>query len=197
MAVESKTGVVASASTHARLTLNPDDSTDGFTVIAFDLYGMNTTAVPITASVKFGTGNNSAYPDLSDLRDKINGFAGDTGINARLSSDGSYLDLTSPDGYDIVIDNFDLPNQTRTSYNATKTANAAGITSANPAVVTSTAHGFSDGDVVRVNLAETEQQTWLTEGAHYVITSATADTFQLGTYDASGTITKVILVWWK
>ena len=29
MAVESKTGVVASASTHARLTLNPDDSTDG------------------------------------------------------------------------------------------------------------------------------------------------------------------------
>ena len=191
MAVESKTGVVASASTHARLTLNPDDSTDGFTVIAFDLYGMNTTAVPITASVKFGTGNNSAYPDLSDLRDKINGFAGDTGINARLSSDGSYLDLTSPDGYDIVIDNFDLPNQTRTSYNSTKTANAAGITSANPAVVTSTAHGFSDGDVVRVNLAETEQQTWLTEGAHYVVTSATADTFQLGTYDASGTITKV------
>ena len=191
MAVESKTGVVASASTHARLTLNPDDSTDGFTVIAFDLYGMNTTAVPITASVKFGTGNNSAYPDLSDLRDKINGFSGDTGINARLSSDGSYLDLTSPDGYDIVIDNFDLPNQTRTAYNATKTANAAGITSANPAVVTSTAHGFSDGDIVRVNLAATEQQTWLTEGAQYVITSATADTFQLATYDASGTITKV------
>ena len=191
MAVESKTGVVASASTHARLTLNPDDSTDGFTVIAFDLYGMNTTAVPITASVKFGTGNNSAYPDLSDLRDKINGFSGDTGINARLSSDGSYLDLTSPDGYDIVIDNFDLPNQTRTAYNATKTANAAGITSANPAVVTSTAHGFSDGDIVRVNLAATEQQTWLTEGAQYVITSATADTFQLATYDANGTITKV------
>ena len=198
MAVESKTGVVASASTHARLTLNPDDSTDGFTVIAFDLYGMNTTAVPITASVKFGTGNNSAYPDLSDLRDKINGFSGDTGINARLSSDGSYLDLTSPDGYDIVIDNFDLPNQTRTAYNATKTANAAGITSANPAVVTSTAHGFSDGDIVRVNLAAaTEQQTWLTEGAQYVITSATADTFQLATYDASGTAYKSRLIWWK
>ena len=191
MAVESKTGVVASASTHARLTLNPDDSTDGFTVIAFDLYGMNTTAVPITASVKFGTGNNSAYPDLSDLRDKINGFSGDTGINAKLSSDGSYLDLTSPDGYDIVIDNFDLPNQTRTAYNSAKTANAAGISSANPAVVTSTAHGFSDGDIVRVNLASTEQQTWLMEGAQYVVTSATANTFQLATYDANGTATKV------
>ena len=191
MAVESKTGVTASASTHARLTLNPDDSTDGFTVISFDLYGMNSTATPITSSVKFGTGNNSAYPDLSDLRDKINGFSGDTGINARLSSDGSYLDLTSPDGYDIVIDNFDLPGQTRTAYNATKTANAAGITSANPAVVTSTAHGFTDGDIVRVNLDAAEQQTWLTEGAQYVVTSAANNTFQLATYDASGTMTKV------
>ena len=62
--------------------------------VSFDLYGMNTTAVPITASVKFGTGDNSAYPDLADLRDKINGFSGDTGINARLSSDGAYIDLT-------------------------------------------------------------------------------------------------------
>ena len=71
-AVENKTGVVASASTHARLSLQL--VFNGFTNIAFDIYGMNTTAVPITASVKFGTGNNSAYPDLSDLRDKINGF---------------------------------------------------------------------------------------------------------------------------
>ena len=39
--VESKTGVVASASTHARLTLTPDDSADAFTVVSFDLYGMN------------------------------------------------------------------------------------------------------------------------------------------------------------
>ena len=192
MAVESRTGVVASASTHARLTLNPDDSTDGFTVISFDLYGMNSTAVPITASVKFGTGNNSAYPDLSDLRDKINGFSGDTGINARLSSDGSYLDLTSPDGHDIVIDNFDLPGRTGTDYHSAKTSNAGQITAANPAVVTtSAAHGFTDGDIVRVNLGAAETQTYLTEGAQYVITSSTATTFQLATYDASGTISKI------
>ena len=195
-AIESKTGVVASASTHARLTLQPDDSTDGFTNISFDIYGMNTTAVPITASVKFGTGNNSAYPDLADLRDKINGFAGDTGINARLSADGSYLDLTSPDGYDIVIDNFDLPGQTRTTYNATKQTAASssgttGIPAATPAVVNITGHGFVDGDVVTVELHKDETQTYLTTGQQYVITSATNDTFQLGTYDANGTITKV------
>ena len=72
---------------------------------------MNTTAVPITASVKFGTGNNSAYPDLSDLRDKINAFSGDTGITAKLSTDGANIDLTSADGYDILIDNYDLPSK--------------------------------------------------------------------------------------
>ncbi len=192
-AIESNTGVVASASTHARLTLQPDDSTDGFTVIAFDLYGMNTTAVPITASVKFGTGNNSAYPDLQDLRDKINGFSGDTGINARISSDGSFLNLTSPDGYDIVIDKFDLPLQTRTTYNTTKTAAIGGVSAANPAVITSTAHGFTDGDVVRVDLAgnQLEQRINFASGGQYVVTSATANTFHLGTYDANGTITKI------
>ncbi len=192
-AIESKTGVVASASTHARLTLQPDDSTDGFTNIAFDLYGMNTTAVPIAASVKFGTGNNSAYPDLADLRDKINGFSGDTGINAKLSADGSYLDLTSPDGYDITIDNFDLPLQSDTAYNTRKAAAATtGIPLADPAVVNIASHGFVDGDIVVVDLASTETQTWLRTGQQYVVTSAAAGTFQLGTYDANGTITKVV-----
>ena len=188
--------MVASASTHARLALQPDDSTDGFTNIAFDIYGMNTTAVPITASVKFGTGNNSAYPDLSDLRDKINGFSGDTGINAKLSADGSYLDLTSPDGYDITIDNFDLPLQNDTAYNTRKEAavttnGSTGIPAATPAVVNITGHGFVDGDIVVVDLEATETQTWLRAGQQYVVTSAAADTFQLGTYDANGTITKV------
>ena len=195
-AIESKTGVVASASTHARLTLQPDDSTDGYTNIAFDLYGMNTTAVPITASVKFGTGDNSAYPDLADLRDKINGFSGDTGINAKLSADGSYLDLTSPDGYDIVIDNFDLPGRDATTYNTRKEAavttdGSTGIPAATPAVVNITGHGFVDGDIVVVDLVATETQTWLRAGQQYVVTSAAANTFQLGTYDANGTITKV------
>ena len=38
-------------------------------------------------------------------------------------------------------------------------------TGANPAVVTSTAHPFTDGDIVRVNLLQQRQQTWyLTDG---------------------------------
>ena len=196
-AVESKTGVVASASTHARLTLQPDNSTDGFTTIAFDLYGMNTTAVPISASVKFGTGNNSAYPELADLRDKINAFSGDTGITARLSTDGAYIDLTSADGYDILIDNYDLPLQTKDDYNSTATVAAADYdlsADANTAAVaiSSAAHGFTTGDIVRAELAATEDQTWLTHGEEYVVTVLSATTFSLSTFDTNGTETKVI-----
>ena len=197
-AIESKTGVVASASTHARLTLQPDNSTDGFTTISFDLYGMNTTAVPITASVKFGTGNNSAYPDLSDLRTKINAFSGDTGITAKLSTNGADLDLTSADGYDILIDNYDLPLQSRDDYNssaqvnATKFALSANSTTA--AVAESTAaHGFVTGDVVRAEIGNNETQTWLTQGEEYVVTVLSNTTFSLSTFDANGTESPLIL----
>jgi flagellin len=197
-AIESKTGVVASASTHARLTLQPDNSTDAFTTISFDLYGMNTTAVPITASVKFGTGNNSAYPDLSDLRTKINAFSGDTGITAKLSTNGADLDLTSADGYDILIDNYDLPLQSRDDYNssaqvnATKFALSANSTTA--AVAESTAaHGFVTGDVVRAEIGNNETQTWLTQGGEYVVTVLSNTTFSLSTFDANGTESPLIL----
>ncbi len=196
-AIESKTGVVASASTHARLTLQPDNSTDAFTTVSFDLYGMNTTAIPITASVKFGTGNNSAYPELADLRDKINAFSGDTGITARLSTNGAYIDLTSADGYDILIDNYDLPLQTRDDYNATATVNPAAYNlsaDANTAAAaqSTAAHGFVTGDIVRAGLASTEDQTWLTHGGEYVVTVLSTTQFTLSTFDANGTETKVI-----
>ena len=101
------------------------------------------------------------------------------------------MDLTSPDGYDITIDNFDLPLQNDTTYNTRKTAAINGISGADPAVVTIANHGFVDGDIVVVDLAATETQTWLRAGQQYVVTSAATDTFQLGTYDANGTITKV------
>jgi len=199
-ALESKTGVYANASTHARITLQPDNSTDEFTVVSFDIYGMNTTAVPITASIKFGTGDNSAYPDLSDLRDKINGFSGDTGINARLSADGSYLDLTSPDGHDIVIDGFDLPHQNDTTYNTTVTvANPGFPTGADPDI-TAVGHPFQDGDIVRVNIANNETSEGLIEGRHYVVKdvrdsdgNGINDRFKIATYDSNGTVQTITM----
>ncbi len=199
-ALESKTGVYANASTHARISLQPDNSTDEFTVVSFDIYGMNTTAVPITASVKFGTGDNSAYPDLSDLRDKINGFSGDTGINARLSADGSYLDLTSPDGHDIVIDGFDLPNQSDTAYNTGTVVSTADVPTGADPDITEVGHPFKNGDIVRVNLTSSETSEGIIDGRFYVVkdvrdsdSNGVNDRFKIATYDANGTVETITM----
>ena len=85
------------------------------TIISFKLTGMNTSAKVISSTVNFGTIDGKTMADLSDLRDKINGFTGDTGIQAKLSADKQTLDLRSPDGYDILIDDFDMPMETATS----------------------------------------------------------------------------------
>ena len=54
-AATDSTGVMATSSTHARITLDTNDLTDNFTVISFDLQGMNESSVNITSTVKFGS----------------------------------------------------------------------------------------------------------------------------------------------
>ena len=149
-AATDSTGVMATSSTHARITLDPNDLTDNFTVISFDLQGMNESSVNITSTVKFGSADGETSADLSDLRDKINGFSGDTGITAELSSDRTSLDLTSADGYDIVIDDFDLPLSTGSSRAQAKLNDGQRITAAG-VVTTNAAHGFAVGDVVKLS----------------------------------------------
>ena len=149
-AATDSTGVMATSSTHARITLDTNDLTDNFTVISFDLQGMNESSVNITSTVKFGSADGEASADLSDLRDKINGFSGDTGITAELSSDRTSLDLTSADGYDIVIDDFDLPLSTSSSRTQAKLDDGQKITAAG-VVTTNAAHGFAVGDVVKLS----------------------------------------------
>ena len=106
------TGVTAYAETNARITVSPNNTTDGAgnTIISFTLQGMNATPITVSSTMKFGTGETVALnaPDLSDLRDKINGYSGDTGISATISFDRTSIDITSPDGYDIIIDDFDI-----------------------------------------------------------------------------------------
>tara|TARA_Y200000002_G_scaffold102197_1_gene82953 strand:+ start:1 stop:2202 length:2202 start_codon:yes stop_codon:yes gene_type:complete len=153
------TGVMAYAETNARITVSPNNTTDaaGNTIISFTLKGMNATPVTISSTVKFGTGETTQiYPtDLSDLRDKINGYSGDTGISATISYDRTTIDITSPDGYDIVIDDFDMPADTlatqvtaTVAYNGTPSnmyTHAGGQTT-----LKSANHTFKVGDMVQL-----------------------------------------------
>ena len=151
------TGVRAYAETNAQITVTPNNSTDGTgsTIVAFKLKGMNATAATISATIKFGTGETPATnsPDLGDLRDKINGLSGDTGISATLSSDKTSINLKSPDGYDIVIDDFDMPaNNETTQTSSTVNAGSVADSGGTHTVFTTTAnHGYATGDMVRAS----------------------------------------------
>jgi flagellin len=167
------TGVTAYAETNARITVSPNNTTDGTgnTIISFTLQGMNATPITVSSTMKFGTGETTPAnaPDLSDLRDKINGYSGDTGLSATISFDRTAIDITSPDGYDIVIDDFDIVANNETTLtpslipNGTAGTNAATnmldnttdgtqtiFHSRNSAGNAIAAHGYNLGDLIRV-----------------------------------------------
>lgn len=87
------TGVEASASTTATLSAL---STDG--TVSFDLYGTNTTARSVSATV--------TTADLTALANAINNETGSTGITAVLGSSNNSMTLTHSDGADIAIESF-------------------------------------------------------------------------------------------
>jgi flagellin len=88
--VTGSTGVTATARTTATIgTLSAAGT------YAFSLYGQNTTAVAISATI-------SNTSDLTQLRDAINAQSGQTGITA--TGTGATLTLTQAEGYDIAIE---------------------------------------------------------------------------------------------
>ena len=189
------TGVTAYAETNAQITVTPNNSTDGAgsTIVSFTLQGMNAAAKTISSTIKFGTGETPAVnsPDLSDLRDKINGVSGDTGISATLSSDRTSINLKSPDGYDIVIDDFDMPANTETAQ-AQATVNAGSIADAGAhTIFTATAnHGFETGDMVRaseLSSAATPTASGVNPAKVYFVTKLSDTTFKLNEGSQSGT----------
>ena len=183
------TGVTAYAETNVRLTVSPDSNTSSSTIINFKLTGMNSTAKVVSSTVNFGTIDGKTMADLSDLRDKINGFTGDTGIQAKLSADKQTLDLRSPDGYDIIIDDFDMPMNSASAIVPGATDNVAIDTGSGTSgtFTAASAHGLSVGDAIRcitadgtVKLGGGASTADLMPGdIYYVASVASATTFTL------------------
>ena len=87
----STTGVNAEAKTTATFG---GVSADG--AVTFNLYGSNSTAVEVSATV--------TTTDLGTLADAINSVSNQTGVTA--VSNGSSIALSSDEGYDIAIENY-------------------------------------------------------------------------------------------
>jgi flagellin len=110
-----ETGVYADAQTRMNMTFS-EVSSAALDTVSFNLYGKNDTAVLIAANVNFGV-TNGAAADLSELASAINGTSGKTGVTASLSIDKSTMTLISDDGYDIVVENYQLVGVTGPTMN--------------------------------------------------------------------------------
>ena len=139
------TGVDATASTQLKFEGLASSGNTGVVSVSFDLYGSNTSAVTISSSVNLGATTGAS--NFTELRDSINAYTAQTGVEAVLSSDFTFLYLTQPEGYDIKIAdvNFDLETSSSLSLATTCDADsAAGQTTLSVASTT----GISVGDLV-------------------------------------------------
>jgi flagellin len=139
------TGVDASASTQLKLEGLASSGNTGTVSVAFDLHGSNSTAVKISGSVNLGS--TTGATNFTELRDSINAYTAQTGVEAVLSSDFSYLYLTQPEGYDIKIADIDFDLETSSSLSLATTLDAIEAVGQTVISVTSTT-GVSVGDLV-------------------------------------------------
>ena len=160
------TGVDASASTQLKFEGLASSGNTGVVSVSFDLYGSNSSAVSISSSVNLGTTTSAS--NFKELRDSINAYTAQTGVEAVLSTDFSYLYLTQPEGYDIKIINVDFDLETASSANATTLGANAAVGDTTLTVGDST--GMAAGDLVTgVGIAPGTTISSITDGTTIVI----------------------------
>ena len=113
------TGVSATATTTVKLQVKSSDAA-GSHVVGFNLYGKNTTAQAISATITVGS--TLAASDITNLRDAINSYTANTGVRATLSADSSNIILVQDEGEDIVMEEVDFASVSNANTFFTTTA---------------------------------------------------------------------------
>jgi flagellin len=107
--VQGETGVYAEAQTRVNMSF-PEQAVATSDSVTFKLYGKNTLPQVISGTVEFGV-TNGRDANVRALADAVNGASGATGITAKVSANGSTLSLISNEGYDIVLEGYELTAQ--------------------------------------------------------------------------------------
>ena len=113
------TGVSATATTTVKLQVSSSDDA-GSHVVGFNLYGKNSTAQAISATITVGS--TVAASDITNLRDAINSYTANTGVRATLSADSSNIILVQDEGEDIVMEDVDFASVSNANTFFTTTA---------------------------------------------------------------------------
>ena len=75
-------------------------------LVSFNLHGIDGKIIAIATEVNFGSGVNNM--NLSPLRTEINKYSDQTGITAYLTDDNQAVLLKTRQGFDIIIEDFNL-----------------------------------------------------------------------------------------
>ena len=113
------TGVSATATTTVKMQVNSSDAATDH-VVSFNLYGKNTSAQAISATINVATAVGSS--DMTNLRDAINSYTANTGVRATLSADKSNIILVQDEGEDLIIEAIDFATVTNANTKFTFTA---------------------------------------------------------------------------
>jgi len=140
------TGVDATASTQLKLEGLASSGNTGVVSVSFDLYGSNSTAVTISSSVNLGATTGAS--NFTELRDSINAYTAQTGVEAVLATDFSYLYLTQPEGYDIKIADIDFDMETSSDAVSTLVNGAVTNTGSVNQIVVDDASSMSTGGLI-------------------------------------------------
>ncbi len=112
--VAGDTSVEAISSTQAMLSFENTSNTNLSDTVSFNLYGIDGTMKHISSKINFGSGNQDM--DLGPLRTEINNFSSQTGITAYISDDKQAINLKTRQGFDILIENFNLKNDSNSVF---------------------------------------------------------------------------------
>ena len=146
--VRDTTSVEATSSTQAMLSFENTSGMNLNDTVSFNLYGLDGTMQNISSKINFGSGNQNM--DLGPLKTEINKFSSQTGITAYISDDKQAITLQTRQGFDILIENFNLKNDTNSVFMYLNEMKSSGQVSPCSLKLSQSSSGVSANDSARI-----------------------------------------------
>ena len=146
--VTGDTAVEATSSTQVMLSFENTSNTNLNDTVSFSLYGIDGTMKHISSKINFGSGNQDM--DLGPLRTEINNFSSQTGITAYISDDKQAITLKTRQGFDILIEDFNLKNDTNSVFMHLNEMKSSGQVSPSSLKLSQSSSGASANDSARI-----------------------------------------------
>ena len=166
--VTGDTAVEATSSTQVMLSFENTSNTNLNDTVSFNLYGIDGTMKHISSKINFGSGNQDM--DLGPLRTEINNFSSQTGITAYISDDKQAITLKTRQGFDILIEDFNLKNDTNSVFMHLNEMKSSGQVSPSSLKLSQSSSGASANDSARI-----AGEIVLKSHKHFSVNSTQAD----------------------